>query len=292
MGKGKFKVFKRKKGDGPKVLDLPGGNGKKKERVFVGIPHVGDDISLVIVNFVNALHNMNADPECPWSFTVCIEQNKRPVYYARNCIVGRFLESDCERLWFIDADMLPPPTAFQVLHAEGDIVAARMYAIKRNADQSPRLELCAFKYVEDDKKFHSIAPIPGVTPVICDVDAVGTGCTVVRRKVLEDKRLWGESTYDWNGKQGDVLQEKDDEGTSAPPIFRWHEKPNGKPLRGEDLDFTWRAKQLGYSVRVNPGADCGHIKSMNLDDSLLLARQIVDNMRASAEEKEQCESAG
>lgn len=286
----KFKKFKRK-AQGPKVLDLPGGQAKK-EGIFVGIPHVGDDLSLVIVNFVTGLNQMSADPECPWRFEICIEQDKRPVHYARNCIAGRFLESECERLWFVDSDMVPTPTAFHLLHTDADIVAARMYAIKRRPDNhQPYLQLCAYDQVNPNDSLRTLTVLPDHDPIY-DVIGVGTGCTVIKRKVLEDKRLWGATTYEWGGKSADVMQERDDDGTAAPPIFRWLEKPNGKPLRGEDLDFSLRAKELGYSVKVNTAAHCGHIKAMNLDDSLQMGREIAQNYIAAMQEVNKCESAG
>jgi len=54
---------------------------------------------------------------------------------------------------------------------------------------------------------------------------------------------------------------RDDE---APPIFRFHTKPNGDCDIGEDFAFCWKARRLGYSVKLDTRILMGHLKSVDL----------------------------
>ena len=54
----------------------------------------------------------------------------------------------------------------------------------------------------------------------------------------------------------------------ALPIFRTLAKANGSEERSEDIDFVWRAKQLGYLVEGVLDARFLHKKEMLLDWSV------------------------
>jgi hypothetical protein len=175
----------------------------------------------------------------------------QPVEFARNLLVQEFLKTDCDRLWFLDADMLPaPPFSARILDIEGDIVGAAVPIIRSN-------QIITNTFLRNDNSPSGVGtaiPTDPTVTMIEGVDAVGTGCMVIKRKVLEDSRMRLPGEYrDQKGKKQHLG--KDD----APPIFRFRRKPNGAPLSGEDVDFCLRAKKLGYSVTADYNMDFGHL---------------------------------
>jgi hypothetical protein len=92
-----------------------------------------------------------------------------------------------------------------------------------------------------------------------DVDGVGTAMMLIKRHVLEDRRLWQHPAYFAFDGTPMVMGEED-----APPVFREVRKPNGQLDISEDLDFCYRAKQLGYRIVVNHGAKCHHHKRVDV----------------------------
>lgn len=235
----------------------------EREHIFIGIPCVGDDMHIALLHFLTAIDGVNKNEAAPWKFSWTVKSGLRPVEFARNRIVGEFLKTDANRLFFIDADMIPGTESLQLLHVDADIVSGAAFAFKRSqGGGQPRLELCSYKYnVRGDNKFNSIIPGPGAS--VLDIDGCGTACMVIRRKVLEDPAMRLAPNYEWYSNEYNVEDEHDGE---APAIFQTHYKPNGEILRGEDLDFCYRAKNAGYSLKLHAGVDFGHVKPMNLSE--------------------------
>ena len=231
---------------------------QKKELIHIGVPCVGDYLHVGMQQFLAVADRMTIDPAQPWAFEWGVEIGRRPVEFARNCLVKNFLASKASRLWMVDADMIPQPGIFNLLRVDADIAVPKMHAFKRRPETGePYISTVGYKFnVNGDNRFNSLIPHESAA---YDVDGCGTGCIVIRRKVIEDRRLWADPDFDWYGQR--TLGADD-----APPVFRATYKPNGEILRGEDLDYTWRAKQLGYTVAMHTGVNCGHAKTINLDD--------------------------
>lgn len=246
-----------------------------KEHVFIGVPCVNEHLHVGVHRFLLWTHWLNMEREAPWRFSHAIVTGKHDVDYCRNVICGQFLQSDAARLIMLDDDMIPGEQAIALLHSKADICAPRMFAIKRDpSNHEPRLEFCSYKYdpTGTTQRFHSIIPAVGTGEV--EVDAVGTGFIIIRRRVIEDRRMWTVAPFDWYGKPIDVTQPIEDE--FAPPVFRTVRSPNGRHFRGEDLDFCLRAKQLGYRITAHVGLACGHAKLVNLDDLAIFANRAIE----------------
>ena len=190
----------------------------------------------------------------------------KPIPYARNVITTAFLASESSRLWMIDSDMVPRANTWGVLDVDADIASA-LYPEGRFAvrDGGPRVRMSAQRYddIEDvetfDEEFH---PIPG--DGVIDVSATGTGCMVIQRRVLEDRKL--------------VLGEEN--GTAI--FFRNEFSPSGRYIRGSDIDFCLRAKALGYEVKVDTDAFCGHKKVVDLSRLALISEFASGRLPAEA----------
>lgn len=236
-------------------------------------------VTIQIVTLIDALRQASYDPESVFDFQFHIENAKTPVEYARNVIVGAFLRSKCDKLWFIDEDMLPESSVARLVHHDADIVAARMYKFDHSNPETGvtvGLGLCAMTE-KANGMFTPLITIPG-TRAVQDADAVGTACTLIARHVIEDKRMWSDNVY--TTIDGKTVDGNVDSGEMdyAPAIFRTPRSASGIQIIGEDLDFCKRARALGYSVMVDLNAVCGHFKTINIDQAGYLAQEVAQRV--------------
>jgi len=249
---------------------------RKRQKVMVGIPTMTNRVTIQVLGFLDALRQSTFDSECAWDVHFQIEMGKAPVEYARNVLAGGFLRSDCDKLWFIDEDMLPESSVVRLLHSDADIISARMYKFDHPnplEGKSVGLGLCAMTR-KSNGMYQPKTPELG-EPAVQDCDAVGTGCTVITRRVLEDRRLWSDNVYttaDGVTIDGNVPPAS---GDYAPAIFRYLRGPSGVGIMGEDVDFCERAKALGYRISVDMNAVCGHFKSIDVDQAGFLAQETL-----------------
>lgn len=236
---------------------------KPKQSLCVGILAGDGFVSVELMDWLMPLFMV---PDLALE-VVTINQHS-PVAFARNVLARRFVD-DCtaERLLMLDADMLPTKSAYEMLKVDADIVSGRAF-VWDIAQGRRFLRPCLFRRSADGKGFVNGTPPKAGEAALWEADAAGTGCLMVKRKVLEDKRLWLDPKFE--GPEGNE-RDANEENPEALPIFRTLWKPNGKPARGEDLDFTWRAKQLGYRIVAHWGAEFGHRKQVNLDEVADLA---------------------
>jgi len=252
---------------------------KKRLSVMLAIPTMTNRVTIQIVGLIDALRRGAMDDGSEFDLHYSIEMGKAPVEYARNVLCGAFLRTDCDKLWFIDEDMLPESSVVRLLKSDADIICARMYKFDHpNPDEGKTvgLGLCAMNK-NDRGLFSPLMPSVG-EPSVQDADVVGTGCTVIARHVIEDRRLWSTNvftTMDGKTIDGNLPPER---GDYAPNIFRTVRAPNGAGLCGEDVDFCRRAKALGYSVKVDLNAVCGHFKAIDIDQAGFLAQETVSRV--------------
>ncbi len=93
----------------------------------------------------------------------------------RNLVRGRVLDGRWDWLWFVDDDVVPPEDALRKLLACNCEVVGGWYAMKG----TPKF-VCANRRI--DGAWHN--PY-AVTRGISAVDAVGLGCCLIKRSVLE-----------------------------------------------------------------------------------------------------------
>jgi hypothetical protein len=234
----------------------------KATKIFVGVPCTGS-VHVGIMDFLNRVRGgvfkykeRLFDLECGFVSGVS------PIEGARNVLVKFFLRSDADYLLFIDSDVYPSETGLMMLDAipKADIVTGRVTIWMPTPDkQGWLIQPTAATKIESDKK-HIIYDV-GTGDIRYDIGAAGTGCLLISRKVLEDRRMWGEMTWvDGDGKTR-PLEDED-----PPPVFRGTYKPNGQRILGEDYFFTSLAKKLGYTIAYVPYAHWHHAKTVSLLD--------------------------
>ena len=178
------------------------------------------------------------------------------VQKARNLALYDFMQSECNRIFWIDSDMIWTPEQFQMMLS----LSLKMDAV--GATYPAKLDPPTF-FV----KFHG----PRVENLYhneygcLDVGGFGLGFTVMSRKMVEDVL----STKAWVYDQIANLFLRDAfrvdtvpcETLGGPEIPGCPEELYGKPLpafRGEDMAFFDDCIQCGYKVWLYPDMDLGH----------------------------------
>lgn len=167
---------------------------------------------------------------------------------SRNTLVRQFLQSDCEWLFMIDADMGFRPNALDELMevadpAERPIMGGLCFAYREqgidglNGHRAIPLPTI-FDYIQHDDglwKFTGRAHYPVNSVVRCA--ATGAAFVLIHRSVLEAIRdEHGETWFERIPKDGDLL--------------------------GEDISFYMRAGHLEFPVHVHTGVRTTHMKNI------------------------------
>ena len=256
----------------------------KRPIVFLALPTMTGSVNLGIHGWLFESLMRSLVGDLPWEFALQHVNQIVPVEYARNVLSGMFLKrTDCSKMFFIDHDMIPDADAYQLLADDtADIVVGRCLIFDaKTADSPPRMKFSAFMHDPKDELFRSIVPSPNERE--SEIDGAGAACMVVKRAVIEDRRMWLETKYkNLAGDDCDLDLERADP-MWAPPIFRRTCAPNGRTMRGEDLDFCSRAKALGYKVKIIWTAGFGHLKEVNLENVMELCHNAVEAYKQSIE---------
>lgn len=187
------------------------------------------------------------------------------VHFARNRLATRFLESNNEWSFWMDADMIAPlgnPKWFKRRTSSNmaDNFAGKS-AIEQLTSHSGKLFVSAV-YCERNPKRHIVAQ-PGMDPrneqqkveveeirrgpqdKLIEVEWVGFGCVAVHRKVFEDvlERVGGVKSSDPN----------------VPHEFFTQTKMGNQ---GEDMAFAEKARKAGHKIWLDLSIHAGHIGRM------------------------------
>lgn len=155
-----------------------------------------------------------------------------PIDHARNTIVHDFLLTDCTHLMMVDDDIVPPYEALeQLLFHDKDIVAAACPLIGPDSEGNLVTTMNAYNLGKDMK--YEVVDSIGMEKV----DAVGTGCIMIKRSVFEKLRV--------------------------PPFVTEYNIEGIKRL-GEDLNFCNQAMLEGFETYMDFNLECKHIKPCNL----------------------------
>ncbi len=216
-----------------KPKELP---AERKPTLCIGLPHTGGTHMAWALAF-NALKK----PE-PY---LVIEMSGQPVDIARNLICENFLNTGATWLFFLDTDVMlgrlePNNTVvndkdalMKMLNYNIPVVTGVYY--RRSDPPVPGI----YKYFPD------MRPAPGHRPIteypldqLFEVDAVGAGCLLIRKDVLEKvPRPWF--------KFGEIQANE----------------------FSEDFYFNHKCKNHGIPTMCDPSVQCRHILSLAVDRS-------------------------
>jgi hypothetical protein len=181
----------------------------ESNKLFIGIPNTG----LLRTELVIWLMGQEADIYMP---------QLKPHDHCRNDIVLKFLDTQCEWLLMVDSDIVPPMDVADMMGNDVDVCAALANTIHNGELIPVGMTKNETGYYHDFK--HSI-------PGLHRVDAVGTGCILIKRKVFD---------------------------TLDRPFFRFKYDQNGLLLNGEDFDFSERVGEVYFDSNYK----CKHYTTM------------------------------
>jgi glycosyltransferase involved in cell wall biosynthesis len=173
----------------------------------------------------------------------------------RNEIVQLFLESGKDVLVMVDDDVIPPRHFLQIvipiIDGDAEIVAACVPIMRPGTVFLPNL------FVRDgDGYAPHLEAYQGEGLV--EVDAVGTGCIAIARKVLLDNHL------------------------KTP--FRPKLDKNGVWLMGEDITFCERAKARGHRVRADLNVWCEHLSELHCNSTAMAYMALLTELTSDDDE--------
>jgi hypothetical protein len=218
--------------------------------VFIGMPARG----AIPVPTVSSLLNTTAwmDQNDVPNFTSIVGGGT--ICSARCQIAKAFLEGNCNRLVFIDSDMVWATEEF-----------IRLIAL------SSKLDIVAGAYQGrfDPPHFYLRSPDDVPSPDKLESNeygcikmaGVGLGFTVVSRTVIEKL-----------AKQAPIIKFRDDD--ILPEIFRFDKDEHGQ-FRGEDMNFFDDARKAGFDLWVEPKITLGHIGDKIYNASLMDKHTVV-----------------
>ena len=168
------------------------------------------------------------DPKETWS---------HPISSNRNLITLRFLQTDCDFLLMIDDDVVPLFNPAELVYADQDIIGCP--AKVRSSGQL--LAWTAYTNHPSGEGYSTmnLNMIDDYLDLI-PVDCVGSGCLLIRRRVLESPQM------------------------KAP--FHTNFDENGVLEYGTDFAFCRKAKAAGFEIHSTVQRRCEHFKEVGLLD--------------------------
>lgn len=240
-----------------------------KSKVVIGVPCYGDQNpewwAQLAIN--TAIWGQLHDITLVVASTMATDHN-------RNDIVDRFLKTDAEWLFWIDADTLVPPAAIQRLMGLGKTLASGLYYGK-NPPHNP------IAYVKFNNAYASIEKTQKwEVGEIIPVDASGMGCMLTHRSVYEDiqsnftvlqrdggglvpiKNTDIEGAFDKTHQHDGKVYKGQMRTRMAEPTIENMKYPFfGLEFgRTEDIWFFELAAKVGHKVWLDTGLECGHLR--------------------------------
>lgn len=180
----------------------------------------------------------------------------------RTRCVDRFLQfPGAQWMWMVDADMVLPDDALDMLLAVADpenqpIVGGLCFAGRDGQPPKPTMNIMG---VNDDGSANLQMVADWPRGQVLRVDTTGAACLLVHRSVLEKMAEHFPRPYPWFAET----------------------YMTGSQI-GEDATFCLRARQLGYPVAVHTGVSVGHRKTTTIDLNTY-ERDALPQHRAQAE---------
>lgn len=206
-------------------------------KIFVAVPTMGT-VHAAHNNFFRKLEQRHAGQV---EFVFPQHTVKRMFHdFARNALCDEFLnDTDCDVLWFLDSDVLPPDHVLDlVLGDDSWKVAGAPYPVFMTPAGGTR-PVCLYTVytkLEDGRLVPSNIPQEGQDWV----DGIATGCLFIKREVFTElERPYFEFKY--NSVTRDISE-------------------------GEDLGFCRRMMALGYKFKTDYSMVCNHYKTVGLLD--------------------------
>ena len=189
-----------------------------QKTIYIGVLNQGN-IRIELASMVNDYTHQN-------KYRLLITYpDEKPISNNRNKIVQDFLyNSDADYLLMIDADIIPPENLLNLADFQKDIISPICFIYQKNMVAPLVMRM-------NPEGTYGIMPFNG-TEGLVEVDAVGTGCIILSRKVLEHPDL-----------KAPFMNEYDQDGVKK---------------YGLDFAFCRRAKKAGFKIYCHLDYACQH----------------------------------
>jgi hypothetical protein len=246
-----------------------------KAKVAFGVPTYGSQDPTWWVPFarqVGLLHIYDIE------FVDVIQHGTMRTDGNRNVISRRFLSTEAEWLFWVDADNINPIASVRrLLDTAGDnrtLVSGLYYTKIENPNP----------VVYTDAKHGRYRPLgQWERGEIIPVEAAGMNCCLMHRSVLEDidknyvtlrMTCGGDIAVHRDDIVGDVFEEKEDETDNKIIDGQWRfrvfapAEPANVPFfelrfgRTEDMGFFEKARRVGHQLWLDTSVECGHLRQV------------------------------
>lgn len=214
----------------------------RKTTIMLAVPTVSGRVNFSIALAFSRAMASNAIPECPYHFITHVEVGKRPIDYARNCMVKTFIEAtDADWLLMIDDDQVVPDDFWRLCTvSDADVVSGLTPVWVGNMDPEAMLRVNNYGVDEENRCYNLPIPDASVKQPY-RVPIVGTGCIAVRRRVFAPKP----------------------NGVGLNPFY-FTFTDERKVRGGEDINFSVECNRAGFVLAVHPGVWFDHMKELSL----------------------------
>lgn len=210
------------------IKDIIAPNKQKIIKVYLAILNNGNlrrDISASVIPRMQTTPGIKLvweHPNMTWA---------NPISSNRNKITKRFLETDCDFLLMIDDDVVPEDNPCELVFADKDIIGVP--ALVRSAG---RIMVWTAYIPHSSGVAYSAVDLDALDDMldIFEVAIVGTGCILIKRKVLETLKAPFHSEFDEDGIQ----------------------------KFGTDFAFCRKALKEGFHVYTTVQRRCEHYKTV------------------------------
>lgn len=207
-----------------------------KPRVLLSLPHTGTNH---VANSAAVESMMLVDQRVQLH---CVRSSGRPIESNLNTIAKNFLEGDWDYWINLDDDQAPLKNPIDLIFLDKDVIGLPT-PTTRPKDAGVLNPFCwnVYDWDENENSFRPHQVLADSEP-LQEVDAVGSGCWVVARRVLEAVKKPLSSVFD-------------DDGVRA---------------MGGDLSFCVKAKKAGFKIFVHYDYPCRHFKTVDLYEIMRL----------------------
>lgn len=216
------------------------GNGKIP--IMFAVPSESGRVNWSIAMAIGRMMFNSQAAGCPFQFDTHIIAGIRPIQYARNIIVEKFLDSPCQWLIMVDDDQVVPENFWQLVTiSDADVVSGKTNCWVGNGYLPGRLRVNQYGLIKREEiefpECYNLSPTAEHEKQPYRVPIIGTGCIAIRRHVIE---------------------------ALGPNCFQFSYRRNGSIMGGEDINFSQACNQAGFAIAVHPLVKFGHMKHVDL----------------------------
>lgn len=222
-------------------------NKKQPPKIFIATPMYGYQAFGAYISSFVQLTDKLTKRNIEWSYYFCYHEAL--IQRARNFLVHKFLESSCDYLLFVDADVsFEAEDVLKMVSEDKDVIGGiypkkmfnwnRIHQVSKNSDVTDGLHTSGLVYVVHTANKTEDINFGGIE----EVDSIGTGYLLIKRSVFDALKPHVPSylaTVDPNDLYYNIKFYE---------FFGVSIDPDTNILLSEDYDFCRKWRSIGGSV--------------------------------------------